>query len=338
MQSNSETPIGILDQRYILLKYLDYGGSSEVYKVKDNLSNKIYAAKIFNKNSPSIKTEIENNEIISQNFNPQIPNFIQFITSSVGPFELKKNSQNNDAPENKAYIIFELGTKGELLKYIKCTNEKLDERFVKVIIIELVKAVRYLHVLGLCHRDLKLDNIALSGDQYTLKLLDFGFSSKIIRTNGGKAEYQTEYLGTERYAAPEVLKCIPYDGEKADIFSLGAILFNLRTNSPGFYQAKYYNPKLVRDPNLLLYNYIIFKKYEDYWKTIGRIINVDELSVQFKELYQKMVAYNPDERPTLGQIFNDDYFDDIRALNEDQLQALKQEIINEFRRREALIN
>ena len=34
MQSNSETPIGILDQRYILLKYLDYGGSSEVYKVK----------------------------------------------------------------------------------------------------------------------------------------------------------------------------------------------------------------------------------------------------------------------------------------------------------------
>ena len=51
-----------------------------------------------------------------------------------------------------------------------------------------------------------------------------------------------------------------------------------------------------------------------------------------------MVAYNPDERPTLGQIFNDDYFDDIRALNEDQLQALKQEIINEFRRREALIN
>ena len=94
----------------------------------------------------------------------------------------------------------------------------------------------------------------------------------------------------------------------------------------------------MRDPNLLLYNYIIFKKYEDYWKTIGRIINVDELSVQFKELYQKMVAYNPDERPTLGQIFNDDYFDDIRALNEDQLQALKQEIINEFRRREALIN
>ena len=263
MESDLKLTVGILDGRYILMEKLGEGYSSEVYKVKDNLSNKIYAAKIFNKNSPSIKTEIENNEIISQNFNPQIPNFIQFITSSVGPFELKKNSQNNDAPENKAYIIFELGTKGELLKYIKCTNEKLDERFVKVIIIELVKAVRYLHVLGLCHRDLKLDNIALSGDQYTLKLLDFGFSSKIIRTNDGKAEYQTEYLGTERYAAPEVLKCIPYDGEKADIFSLGAILFNLRTNSPGFYQAKYYNPKLVRDPNLLLYNYIIFKKYED---------------------------------------------------------------------------
>jgi len=338
MKLNSEIPLGILDQKYILLKYLGYGASSLVYKVKDNLSNKIYAAKIFNKNSYSIKNEIENNKIISQNFNPEIPNFIQFITSSVGLFELKNDSQNNDTPENKAYIIFELGTKGNLLKYIKCTEEKLDERFVKVIIIELVKAVRYLHILGLCHRDLKLDNIALSGDQYTLKLLDFGLSSKIIRTKDGKAEHQTEYVGTGEYAAPEVLKNIPYDGEKADIFSLGVILFNLRTRSLGFYKAKYYNPSIESNPYKLLYNYIIFKKYEIYWTKIGRKINVDELSDQFKELYLKMVAYNPNERPTLGQIFNDDYFDDIRALNEDQLQALKQEIINEFRRREALIN
>ena len=50
-----------------------------------------------------------------------------------------------------------------------------------------------------------------------------------------------------------------------------------------------------------------------------------------------MVAYDPNERPTLDEIFNDDYFDDIRALNKNQLQALEQELITEFRNRESLI-
>ena len=224
-----------------------------------------------------------------------------------------------------------------ILDYITCTEEILDERFVKVIFIKLIKAVRYLHVLGLCHRDLKTENIVLCGDEFIIKLIDFGFSSKIIRNEDGSVEYQTEYVGTKEYAAPEILKGYPYDGEKADIFSLGVILFNLRTRRLGFEKAKCYNPKVVKDNSKLLYNYIRDKKHELYWKQLGLFINVDELSEQFRELYQKMVAYDPNERPTLGEIFNDDYFDDIRALNENQLQALEQEIITEFRNRESLI-
>ena len=91
MESDSETSIGILDGRYILKKKLGDGCSSQVYKVKDSLSNKIYAAKVFNKYTQSIEKEIENNKIISQNKNTEIPNFIEYITSSVGPFELKND-------------------------------------------------------------------------------------------------------------------------------------------------------------------------------------------------------------------------------------------------------
>jgi serine/threonine protein kinase len=331
--------VGILDGRYILMEKLGEGYTSQVYKVKDSLSNKIYAAKVFNNYTQSVDKEIENNKIISQNINTEIPNFIEYITSSVGPFELKNGSLGNDTPENKAYIIFELGTNGELLDYITCTKEKLDERFVKVIFIKMVKAVRYLHNLGLCHRDLKSDNIVLSGEEYTIKLLDFGFSSKIIRTINGKARHQTGQVGTKAYAAPEVLNGIPYDGEKADIFCLGVILFNLRTGFRGFKMAKCNNPYLANDPTDLLYNYIRDKKQETYWKILEKSLdlNVNDLSEQFKKLYLKMVAYNPNERPTLGEIFNDDYFDDIRALTEDQLNSLEQEIISEFRIREALI-
>ena len=118
MESLSENSIGILDGRYILMNNLGEGYSSQVYKVKDSLTNKIYAAKVFNEYEKAIEKEIEHNKIISQNINIEFPNFIKYITSSVGPFELKNGSQGSNTPKNKTYIIFELGTKGTLL-YLK---------------------------------------------------------------------------------------------------------------------------------------------------------------------------------------------------------------------------
>ena len=91
MKSDSENSIGILDKRYILIKKLGYGSYSEVYKVKDSQSNKIYAAKVFMKYTDSIEKEIKNNKTISQNINTYIPNFIKYITSSIGPLELKND-------------------------------------------------------------------------------------------------------------------------------------------------------------------------------------------------------------------------------------------------------
>ena len=138
MESLSENSIGILDGRYILMNNLGEGYSSQVYKVKDSLTNKIYAAKVFNEYEKAIEKEIEHNKIISQNINIEFPNFIKYITSSVGPFELKNGSQGSDTPKNKTYIIFELGTKGTLFDYITCTevtliiiNQKLKEIIIK---------------------------------------------------------------------------------------------------------------------------------------------------------------------------------------------------------------
>ena len=48
MELDLNSSMGILDGRYILMKKLGEGYSSQVYKVKDSLSNKIYAAKVFN--------------------------------------------------------------------------------------------------------------------------------------------------------------------------------------------------------------------------------------------------------------------------------------------------
>jgi serine/threonine protein kinase len=339
MKPDSETSIGILDRRYILMEELGEGISSKVFKVKDSLSNKIYAAKVFFENSKLIEKEIEYNKIISQNINNEFPYFLKYITSSVGPFELKNDLKNSHTPENKAYIIFELGTKGILKDYITLPDENLDERHVQVLFMEIAKAVNYLHQLGICHRDLKTENIALSGEEFIIKILDFGSSSKIIRFKDGRIKYQKERVGTPGYQAPEIVAGHAFNGEKVDIFSLGVILFFLMTGFHCFKEARYHNPNLVKNKADIIYNFIIDeKKHEDFWKIVEMRLPVKKkLSEQFKILFLKMVANTSKERPTLNEILNDDYFSNIKALTKDQLQALKQEIINELRRRESLI-
>ena len=68
------------------------------------------------------------------------------------------------------------------------------------------------------------------------KICDFGFASEIKgRDSSGKL---TEFLGTINYASPEIFLHRPYNGVKADIFSLGVILLNLVTCRIGFVQHK----------------------------------------------------------------------------------------------------
>ena len=91
--------------------------------------------------------------------------------------------------------------------------------------------VRHLHMLGIAHRDLKLENLMLVGA--TVKLIDFGLSS-----DRGPGALLSDVVGSLAYCAPEVLNIDVarrlgeppppgYDGFAADVWSLGICLFAL---------------------------------------------------------------------------------------------------------------
>ncbi|GAV55203.1 hypothetical protein ZYGR_0AS05270 [Zygosaccharomyces rouxii] len=88
---------------------------------------------------------------------------------------------------------------------------------------QIVEGVKYLHSLGLAHRDLKLDNCVMTMDGI-LKLIDFG-SAVVFRypmETGVTPAHGV--VGSDPYLAPEVLshtKC--YEPQCADIWSLGII-------------------------------------------------------------------------------------------------------------------
>ena len=61
-----------------------------------------------------------------------------------------------------------------------------------------------------------------------------------------------------------------------------------------------------------------------------KFCNVKNLSPKFKNLYLKMVAYNPDERPTIEQIRKDEFMADIANASEEYINFLRQKMINEI--------
>ena len=91
----------------------------------------------------------------------------------------------------------------------------------------MLLAIDFFHKKQIIHRDLKLENILInkiSEGEYDVKVADLGLSMKLPK---GTAKLD-EICGTPSYIAPEVLKKVGYR-EKADIFSLGSIFFNLLT-------------------------------------------------------------------------------------------------------------
>jgi len=180
--------------------------------------------------------------------------------------------------------------------------------------------VNIIRKLKICHRNLNINNILLD-DNYNPKITGFYYSCMNMNNLRGN-------VGREENKAPEVLKNQPYDGIKADIFSLGQILFNIVTGCNGFYEAK---------PDDKFYRHIFVQNFEKYWEKIYNQIHLI-LSDNFKKLFIRMVDPDPAQRPTIVQILNDPWMQEINNLTDAERNALENEVRNEFGIREQQIH
>jgi serine/threonine protein kinase len=100
---------------------------------------------------------------------------------------------------------------------------------------QMVDAVGYAHAHGLVHRDLKPSNVLIESrpNGPFAKLTDFGLAKQVH----GLASTRTGIaLGTPRYMAPEQIRDAKRVDARADIWSLGAVLFELYTGRPAFHR------------------------------------------------------------------------------------------------------
>jgi len=94
---------------------------------------------------------------------------------------------------------------------------------------QLVDSVSWMHNKGVCHLDLSLENTMIyEMSSQTIKIIDFGVAMK---TEDGNF-MQSKRIGKFSYMAPEVFAEQRYDSRKADIWSLGVMLFMMLIGAP----------------------------------------------------------------------------------------------------------
>ena len=224
----------------ILEKCIGRGSFGEVYLTTKKGSNQKFATKKFEREEIE-KTEamkyLKNEIIILQNL--KHPNIVKFE-------DVKKTKKH-------FYIVMEYCNGGELSKALEKYQEKYGKPFSQEIVQHLMRqiidAFKYIHSYKIIHRDIKLDNILLNFEteedkenlnmmKATAKIIDFGFACRISKTG---LQYST--LGSPINMDPIILKKLNTPGrkarqlgydQKADIWSLGTICYELLIGKPAF--------------------------------------------------------------------------------------------------------
>ncbi|KAK4798383.1 hypothetical protein SAY86_030709 [Trapa natans] len=192
-------------------------------------------------------------------------------------------SQAFNRVPGKIHLVLEYCRGGDLSMYIQHHGRVLEE-IAKYFMQQLATGLHVLRENNLIHRDLKPQNLLLvtRDERPVLKIADFGFARSLQPR--GLAE---TLCGSPLYMAPEIMQLQKYDA-KADLWSVGAILYQLVTGK---------TPYTGNTQIQLLQN--IIKSNELHFPPESR-----DLSLDCKDLCQKLLRRNPVERLTFEEFFN----------------------------------
>ena len=302
-----------LFSNYTIENFLGCGCFGKVFKIhKKNDLNEKYAMKII----PIVKKGYKEKSIKEFEIMKQLPH-----QNIIHVYEIFTS-------ENWCIILLELCEDGDLSSYL--TRKKLTYDESKLIMKQLLEAIRYSHSNFIVHRDIKFENILIELDNQdkikNIKLTDFGLS-KIV----GKDFLTNTICGTRQYISPEMYQNIyhrkeimrnekfsneikkknreeeiklqlKYNAMKSDIWACGVLLYEMMLNKRPFHTQEKHSPsKGNANPQTLNFKLLLkgdFIKSDDY----------NNLPPECKDLIENMICLDPKNRFSAEECLQHEFF------------------------------
>ncbi|KAL5091385.1 hypothetical protein Trisim1_002993 [Trichoderma cf. simile WF8] len=267
-------------------KTLGKGSSARVRLCRHNITKQLAAVKIVNRRMAYLVQDSSlaalskwDSSLPEVNGEMRVPVSIEREVAILKLIEHPNIMKLYDIWENRSeiYLILEYIDQGDLFTFIN-TKGRLSEEVAVYFFRQMISAIAYCHSFNVCHRDLKPENILITAD-LQIKIADFGMAA-LHQSNTHRL---ATACGSPHYAAPELLKNRQYRGDKADIWSMGVILYAMLSATLPF-----------DDPDLR----VMMNKTKK-----GQYTMPEFLSPEAEDLIDRMLQVNPDHRITMKKIW-----------------------------------
>ncbi|MGP9802024.1 protein kinase domain-containing protein [Rheinheimera sp. NSM] len=267
--------------RYEIVSFIGEGGMQHVYKSRDIVLDKFVALKTPKNNSA--KKRFHRSAIVSAKVNhPNVAKTLDYVEES-----------------GHQYLIEELVEGEDLSKAALTKAEYLDPSLAARIFHCLSKGLAASHHVGVIHRDLKPTNIMVTGgfNFHDVKITDFGIAKLaedelIDAAEGGSDTISASAtaVGALPYMAPEAIDTPKDVGLAADVWSLGAILYELISGKKPF------------GSGLKAVGKILTGQYEQFPEFVSSNPQFAILTQQLMEIVKSCLNLDPAKRPTADNL------------------------------------
>ncbi|KAH8690059.1 kinase-like domain-containing protein [Talaromyces proteolyticus] len=266
--------VGTCDGEYRYLKQVGEGSYSTVLEAQSSTTGDLVAIKVFNKK--------EGRETFEE-YIEKVESEFKLASQLVHP-NIIRSLELRQEEETWLYIMESCETP----LITKLLSESMTQNDISDVFVQLLKAVQYLHMRDIAHRDIKIHNILLCSDG-NAKLIDFGEALNLTRAEGPT----TDFVGTYEYIAPEMYRAEPYDALKADVWALAILFSALSLQEYPWHRAQ------MSDSN--------------FSASVDNSFNalLARLPIKSRHVISHMLKIEPANRADLHDIFDDPWIQEI---------------------------